>query len=90
MHQTPNRTSATPAQPTLGYFASWGHVVSDDLVRATPAAGVRHPCARPCVRMCTPAVASAHELQRVSQLTAQHFRGEHALLLPDFAACDWH
>ena len=31
MHQTPNRTSHTPAQPTQGYWASWGHVVSDDL-----------------------------------------------------------
>jgi hypothetical protein len=31
MHQTPNRTSTAPVHPTAGYWASWGHVVSDDL-----------------------------------------------------------
>lgn len=30
MHQTANRTSHTPAQPTKDYWASWGHVVSED------------------------------------------------------------
>ena len=33
MHQTANRTSHTPSQPTNGYWASWGHVVSHDLAR---------------------------------------------------------
>lgn len=31
MHQTPNRTSHTPTQPTDGYWAAWGHVLSYDL-----------------------------------------------------------
>ena len=31
MHQTPNRTSTNPSRPTDGYWASWGHVVSEDL-----------------------------------------------------------
>eukprot|EP01052_Picozoa_sp_SAG31_P002027 SAG31_NODE_68_length_28153_cov_23.647717_9_plen_321_part_00 len=30
MHQTPNVTSHNPRQPTSGYWASWGHVLSHD------------------------------------------------------------